>query len=220
MQSRRACKALLLLAVLLWCGSVRADLVVNGDFEDPVVSGNHFGWYNAIPGWTASSNQIEIQVSEGFFGGRQVVGQAMSPGTQFVELDAEFNGAMYQDLSTTMGTAYQLEFYYSPRNGVDGNSYPASTNGIEIYWEGALLDTITADGPTAPVNQWAKHTYVLNTTSATGLSRLEFAATGTSDSVGGLIDKVSVAVPEPSPVLCLSLLALVAGLRRRAQVRQ
>ena len=220
MQVRRTCEALLLLVLLFSGGKVSADLVVNGDFENPVVSGSHFGWFNSIPGWTASSNQIEIQVSEGFFGGRQVVGQALAPGNQFVELDAEFNGAMYQDLPTTLGTTYQLEFYYSPRNGFDGNSFPASTNGIEIYWEGALLDTITADGPNVPTNQWEKQTYVLNTSSNTGLSRLEFAATGTSDSIGGLIDKVSVAVPEPSPMFCLGMLALVAGLRRRTQKRK
>lgn len=189
---------------------------MNGDFEDPVVNGNHFGWYDTIPGWTASStNRLEIQVGGGMFGGRQVIGQALAPGNQFVELDSDLNSEMYQDLSTSQGTTYQLEFYYSPRNGIDGNAHPASTNSIEIYWEGALLDTITADGPTETVNQWTKHTYVLNTSSATGLSRLAFAATGTSDTVGGLIDKVSVAVPEPSPLLCLGLLAIVAGLRRR-----
>ena len=205
---------LCVLGITLSCCTARAELVVNGDFETPVVSPKHFDWFSSIPGWTASTNLIEVQVSEGFFGGRQVVGQSLQPGDQFVELDADANGAMHQDLATTMGTNYTLEFYYSPRNGFDGNAFPASTNVIEVYWEGNLVDSISADGPNVPQNQWSKHTYSLTALSNTGSSRLGFAAAGTSDGLGGLIDKVSV-VPEPSPMLCLGLITLVVGYRRR-----
>ena len=198
-----------------------SNLIVNGDFEDPTVS-QHFGWFTSIPGWQASEGQIEIQVSNGFFGGRQVVGQALTPGRQFVELDAAGNGAMYQDVPTVEGSVYELGFFYSPRNGWDGQAWPASTNVIDVFWEDVLVDSLSADGPNVPINEWTSHSYQLTANSVTGFSRLEFAAGGISDNRGGLIDKVTLipsdsggsgVVPEPtSGTIWLILLLAGVGL--------
>ena len=218
----RVTKVLLILGVLP-CGGAFAssNLIVNGDFELPVVSPKHFDHFLEIPGWTASSNRIEIQVSNGFFGGRQVVGQALGPGVQFVELDSFANGAMYQDVPTMLGEVYQLTFFYSPRNGFDGRSFPASTNVIDVYWEGDLLSSLTSNGPNVPVNQWSPYAFEVTANSASGLSRLEFAAGGTSDRRGGLIDKVSLvpgrAVPEPTSALIWAIAFSLFGLFGKPQ---
>ncbi len=204
--------------LLVMCANAIAELVQNGDFESPVVSGS-YGMFSAITGWQAAFGLIEIQASNAWFGGRQVSGQAMS-GNQFVELDADENGGMFQDISTIIGNNYLLSFYYSPRNGIDGNSFPASTNQIDVFWDGSLVKSISDDGPSTVTNNWRLVEVSVQAQSQTGFSRLQFNAAGTSDGVGGLIDLVSVTeVPEPAMFFTLGMGALSLGFvwrRKRA----
>ena len=174
-----------------------AGLVINGGFEDPTIPNPSFSQFPSIPGWTlASGPAIEIQ--------NHVAGSPFD-GQQFVELDSSANSGMYQDLATVAGQSYVLSFAYSPRPGV-----PESSNGIDIRWGALDLGTIQQTGIGHADTVWSIHTYELVATSST--TRLQFTAVGTSDSLGGYLDAVSVnPVPEPAS-LAMCGIAVVTGL--------
>lgn len=153
--------------------AIPTELVVNGSFEDPdcvkvcqVLDGSVTGW--------SSTNGIEIRTN--FLG-------TASDGDQFVELDVHENSAMSQTLDTIDGENYILSFDYSPRV-----NKPASTNIIEVYWNGDQVASLTDAG--SAVNVWNTHTFIVEASGSSTV--LEFRAAGTNDSYGGNIDAVSV----------------------------
>jgi hypothetical protein len=173
----------------------KADLVTNGSFESPVIPSGSYAIFGSIPGWTTSSGPgIEIQ--------NHIAGSPYHL-DQFVELDSDSNSSMYQDLVTVAGQTYTLSFAYSPRPGVSDES-----NGIDLLWDGSLVTNIALNGIGNGDTVWTVYSFNLVATSS--LTRLEFAATGTSESLGGYLDAVSVnkVVPEPSSFV----LAGIAGL--------
>ena len=152
------------------------NLVTNGSFEADELSGT----FASIPGWTAASpgDTIEVQRVGSFL---------VFDGNARVELDSSANGSMVQAIDTEAGATYTLSFAYSPRP-----QRAADTNGIEVYWNGQLLDTIAEDGTNLGVGvlDWNIQSYQVD---ATGTStELEFRAVGISDGFGGLLDAVSV----------------------------
>ncbi len=155
------------------------ELVTNGSFELPNIAPVSFGFFAAIPGWTATSGNIEIQDN--------VAGApAAGNGDQFVELDSFANSGMEQTLTTVAGEEYLLTFDYSPRPGQLPNS-----NGIEVFWDGNSLGVITADGTiTGGITDWNTHQFFVMATGAS--TDLEFVAVGISNTLGGYIDVVSV----------------------------
>lgn len=155
------------------------NIVTNGSFEDPDIPANSWSLLASIPGWT-STNELKIEVRD------NVVGSA-SDGEQYVELDSTGNSGISQTVTTISGASYDLSFDYSPRIG-----QPSSTNTIEAYWNGVQIASLTADGSTT--NVWTTHPYnvVASDTSAV----LEFKAAGTSNSLGGNLDNVSLTLSE------------------------
>jgi hypothetical protein len=205
----------LTIALVVACAvgsATAANLVVNGSFESGAV-GSTSDWdiYESIEGWQLSRGPaIELQ--------RDVLGWDAYDGEEYLELDSDIDGpdgtinnddassAVFQDVATTPATLYELTFAFSARPGVEDNA-------LEIWWEGNLIDTLTASGVDLLAPDWQVITYqVLANTNST---RLEFGDVSVSDSFGTFIDGVSLTpVPEPQ-----SLLLLVGGalltLRRR-----
>jgi hypothetical protein len=114
---------------------------------------------------------------------------------------------MAQDVITIAGQSYALSFAYSPRPGVS-----SASNGIDVWWGGALLRSVTADGRGLFDTDWTVFSDVV--TAATDLTTLAFYATGTSDSLGGYLDAVSLvalgsgtptAIPVPATLAMLGL---------------
>ena len=172
------------LIALSFTNSVLAtpELVTNGSFEDPNIPSNSWTLFPSIPGWTLSFGpSIEL---------RDNVAGTASDGDQFVELDSTANSGISQTLSTTAGKTYLLSFDYSPRI-----NQPASTNTVEAYWDGALVASLT--GPGSGSNTWSTNTY--NVVASGSSTVLEFRAAGTSDSLGGNIDSVSVTLLNEAP---------------------
>ncbi|WP_310598799.1 PEP-CTERM sorting domain-containing protein [Desulfobulbus sp.] len=187
----------------------QANLIVNGSFEENVVSPGSWSVFSSIDGWTATSGPgIEIQ--------NNVAGSPYD-GMQFVELDSHGNSAMAQSVSTDSGQLYLLEFAYSPRPGIGSGS-----NLVDVFWNGISLTNnvgITANG--ASDTLWSLMHFQVT---GTGADTLSFAALGTSDSFGGYLDSVSLnsagpgtdPVPEPATVLLFATgLAGLAGTARR-----
>ena len=192
-----------------------SNLLVNGSFESTTVANG--SWVNVatMAGWTRLGGP-----GTGFEIRNNVAGQAQD-GRNYIELDTTGNtliGQYLDDLAA--GARFDLNFWYSPRE-----FQAASTNGIQVFWNGVQLgDTLTHLGGSG--NDWSLHQY--RVTAQAGRNLLSFASVGTSDSLGGNLDNVSLranSVPEPrSLALCLvalgGMLLAPAALRRRAQQRR
>lgn len=202
--SRVALNTLITLALASTASLASANLIVNGSFESVNQPSGTWNIYSTLDGWQVGSNGVEI---------RNNVAGAAYDGANFVELDTRANSWISQTFATTAGQTYALSFFYSPRPGVSVTSNP-----IDVYLNNILTAGATADGTTNTVNAWKDYTQTFVATGA--FTTLTFAAGGTSDSVGGSLDNVSVnATPEPAT---LSLLLVAAGAlgfstRRRAR---
>ncbi len=193
----------LALSALTLHGTASANLVRNGSFEDvspaaglQTQAPGTWSIYSAIDGWTTTSGSgIEVR--------NNVAGTASS-GSNFVELDANNNSSMAQTILTAVGAYYTLSFDYSPRIGV-----AASSNGIDVLWNGALLNAlpITASGVGLSNHAWTQFSFGVF---GTGNDVLSFRSVGTNDALGGSLDNVRL-VSEPG-VLASFFLATLAAL--------
>ena len=158
-------------------GATPTNLVVNGGFEEPVVP-EQYTWlgYYSIPGWVeVDGERMEIQTDRLFDGPYE--------GHQYLEFDAYSNTNIYQDITTVPGRVYRLNFAFSPRQEIDDNQ-------LQISWDGAVVDTLSASGVGNLVNVWTTHTYDLNAVSTT--TRLEFENIDIENMLGTFLDDVSV----------------------------
>jgi hypothetical protein len=178
------------------------NLVVNGSFEADVITPGTWVIQPYITGWTGAPN-IELQ--------NHLEGNTAQDGNQLVELDTFNNSAMSQTLNATGWV--RLSFWYTPRIG-----WGAGTQGLQVSLAG-LSSTVLENTPGGSVPDWQQFSALVDLGNS-GSAVLRFAAIGTSDQAGGLIDNVSVtAVPEPSTgwLALAGGLGLVGWLRRQRQ---
>jgi len=200
-------RTLLLTAALVAPMAAWADdnLLVNGSFEATAQANGSWNVYSAIPGWTANP-AVEIRDN--------VVGKAKD-GSNYAELDANVNGSITQSFATVAGTEYTLSFWYSNRTNT-----AVATNGISFGLGNGWIATPTLAANNSGDNLWSQVSY--NFIAGSNLTTLGFMATGTNDSYGTSLDKVSVtaAVPEPSTyALMFGGLAAVGFIARRRRPR-
>jgi Ca2+-binding RTX toxin-like protein len=162
------------------------DLVVNGSFENHGDL-NHGSWgtFNSIEGWQTNAGNIEIQ--KGTHGGTP----GAADGNSTLELDAhegrDTNASVYQDVRTGSEGTFKLSFSFSARE-IGSAANTAASNTTEVYWGSEKIATITAEQ-----KGWETYDFELPVNpDGDDTTRLEFRGTGTDDSIGGLIDSVSV----------------------------
>ena len=192
------------------------ELLTNGGFEYPTVApSNGANWdiFQSAPhtsglGWivewlalTGDSNQpaianLELQENGLFSGGA-------SEGTQWTELDSDWNGhasgpngekggvAISQTVLTEIGKTYTFSFDFSPRPNTTAaqNKVEFLVNNVSQGFVGPLAGT----GSTS----WTSHEFSFVATSLLSTVTLRDAGTP-NDSLGTLIDKASLmCTPEP-----------------------
>jgi hypothetical protein len=230
--------AILSLSVLTLSSAASASLITNGGFEQLTFKDNSKSYgavkktsltsyqykgsawdiFYTLPGWiTTAGNGIELQ--------KNVVTKSQQ-GTNHIELDSHLKGrkntVMTQSVnSLTVGTDYLLEFYYKPRTNTKND------NGINVFWYEQEtkfnfgMDTnLVADSTKGLTPDWILKSVKLTAKSES--MNLSFGAFGKQNSLGGLIDNVSLVeinnipateVPEPS-LFALSLLSFGLLVRR------
>ncbi|QFS49482.1 PEP-CTERM sorting domain-containing protein [Nostoc sphaeroides CCNUC1] len=167
--------------------AIAVSIVTNGGFEQPVIAPGSFTIQNPIPGWSLTPDSapnagIEVQ--------NNIAGSPYE-GNQFAELDGNAVSGIFQNLATTVGQTYKLEFAFSPRTGVQDNR-------LNVFWGGNTVANLVANGVQNSDNVWTKYVYDVAATSE--ITTLKFDNLDElSDSFGAYIDNVSVTpIPEPS----------------------
>ena len=173
-------------ATLAFAGSASAATVIlQSDFEEVAVSQGGYVVVNSADGWTKGAGTAGIEIQHKVAGAPAATG-----GNKFVELDSRSNSSMFYTFGVD-GT-FELSFLYSPRPGVG-----AASNGITLFLNGVKMDPpgeITGAG--GYTTNWTSHNVSFQAKEGDILS---FAATGTSDSLGGYLDNITIsAVPEPA----------------------
>lgn len=209
-----------------------ATIVQNGSFETGVpgnttglnngqtygtMPGVGGGWdrWTALDGWTTiSGSGIEVQTN------RTLGSIDAQDGNYYLEMDSNGNSSMAQDITLGVGR-YLLEFFYSPRTGVaSDNGISFGVNDLSGFPTVVSLLVGSVTGPSVSsgtaVGTWTKVSALFDVATA-GSYQLTFEAIGTSNSIGGLIDNVSVsAVPVPAAGgLLLAAMGGLAALKRR-----
>jgi hypothetical protein len=153
------------------------NLVRNGSFEHPRIRAGSTAAFASIPGWRlAFGPAIEIQ--------NHVAGAA-AVGDQLVELDSDASSGIYQRIPTRPNRLYRIQFFFSPRPGTS-----AAENVLVVKWHRRVVATLRADGTGLADTDWRMYAIKVRATGRT--TRLELDDAGISDSVGTLIDGVTV----------------------------
>jgi hypothetical protein len=178
------------------CGAGSSTLV-NGDFETPVIAagGNSSLDASLVPPWltTDVANQIEIWGS-GFNG------VPSAQGAQFVEINANSAGTLYQDVVTTSGEKMTWSLEHRGRSGDDtmkvliGDATTADVNS-DTGWNFFSPDL------TDPNTAWGVHTGSYVVPAGQTCTRFGFRAVssaGGDNSFGNFLDAVSFSVTVPA----------------------
>jgi uncharacterized repeat protein (TIGR01451 family) len=165
------------------CSNVTSML--NASFEQPVYAGAasvNFANDGTMPGWRAKDNagnpvRIEVWTNNAFSVPAPV-------GNQFVELNADVAGTLWQRLTTTPGQVLQWSFLHRARQGTD-------TMELSIGAPGALVAQGTfSDDTTA----WVRYSGAYVVPAGQTTTELSFRAVSTgsgNDSIGNFLDDVS-----------------------------
>lgn len=165
------------------------------------------GWntYAGVQGWTTASSSTRLEVHAN----RDPNTLDAQDGNYSVSLDGGTNSTIQQTVNLNAGT-HILSFWYSPENA------NIATNRIGYSFGSLLSGTVSRGTNGATVGAWTliQAQFIVRTAGAYVLS---FAAMGPANSVGGLLDNVSLAaVPVPAAGLgMLAGLGALGGLKRR-----
>ena len=177
----------------------------NGDFETPIVpdGAGHDVTNSDGTVWqtTATDNQLEYwrngSNSTGANNNVQITAQS---GSQWVELNANQQSALYQDVDTVPGQIMHWTIWHRARDVGAAAGHDNDVMQVQIgvpdaigtvTHPGADTDvTVISDGPAA----WVKHTGNYTVPAGQTVTRFQFAAVSTAsgnDTVGNFLDNIS-----------------------------
>ena len=163
----------------------KAQIILNGDFEIPTVpNGNSDGWLTFFAGetiadtWTVNAGSVDIHRRE------YSTPWTTLSGLQALDLSGNSSGSIYQDVPTTPGMDYRLQFYMSANLA----GAPPRVK-IEVLADGTSLGLPTFDtrGRTFDDMGWEFHEYLVHAVDSS--TRIEFRSL-TSRECGPAIDGV------------------------------
>ncbi len=165
------------------------NLLVNGSFETNSIAPGNWGNVASVLGWTGSQGVIQAW--------NQLYGWSAADGNSWIQIDATAGAdAVSQTVATTAGDQLVLRFWYSARPGVS-----AASNQFDVVWNGVVIDRIAPEGTVLTTPSWQQAQYVVR---ATGSDKLTFVESGISDTVGALLDAVSLVDVAPSSAAFVS----------------
>lgn len=185
------------------------ELLTNGSFESPAISGNDQQFSApsiAISGWVLTERTVDINRTSSIFG-------TAHSGNQMVDINGQNNGTLEQAFLTSPGQPYRLRLYYAnnPNASMASSVYNADVtlSGIgELYTE-----FLAHSGSTSADMDWTYLTHMFVANSSITTLQLRSRMLGFN---GVVFDSVSVqSVPEPSTCLGLMSLGLVLVWRGR-----
>ncbi len=186
----------------------QVNLIQNGDFEQPELAS---GTWDIIPdsnpllkwlvAWVGSPADgrlgLEIQ--------NNVAGSSYLGSLQHAELDGDHPVTIWQDVPTTPGKTYKLDFAYSPRQGRD-----ALDNEITVKVDSIpQTPVLSVDGTSNTNTVWTPETYSFVATGTT--TKVEFTDTGTDTSFGGYLDNINLSCQPSIDPICTEPKVLVDG---------
>ncbi len=205
------------------------ELVTNGSFEDPEVTGltpcsgtlqsdclNSVGWANfqggaEVPGWAPTSTTnpgdtgntcgIELETAG-------TVGVTPYDGLQYDELESNCVGGISQALQTVPGAQYVVSFAYMARPGTT-----PSENTIAVLWGGTPLagaectsasgqgcaGSLVAGSGLQATGGWTVAHFTVQATSSSTTLELDPTDPVSGDSTGAFLDDVSVVATSSPP---------------------
>jgi len=213
--------------ILACIGAASAsNLIQNGGFEAPVVT-NGAGWYIYPDGYSGLewdikwADPVTAAAALAFdpsltLANAELQNQEAIPsidahtGDQYAELDTDWDGpgglngemanvTISQTLQTSIGQTCHILYYQSCREADDCT--------VKVDWAGTPVDQTGG-----PIGSWVSHTF--DVTASAPTTTISFTDMGVSDSIGVLIDDVSVECDpiNPPPVPEFPTIALPAAL--------
>ena len=155
-----------------------SNLIVNGSFETSgtIVGSGSWGKANSdLPGWTKTNSQPFEQVASGHSG------VYATDGSYWFDTDSAGGSGSNMDISQTVGSltaghVMLLQFDHA-------NTTSAASGAFEVYWNGALIASISETGTTMRTR-----TYEL--VAVDGDNVLRFVGLGSAENAGSAIDNV------------------------------
>lgn len=157
--------------------------IVNGGFEDPVISdptyssyaGVYYQKYSKIPGWKTNGTRIELQKA------REGVTVPAIEGNQWGELNCDNASTLYQDIDTTPGETLYWEVYHKGTVGTD-------TAAVEIGAPNGQL--VEQQQMTTEKNTWKKYSGFYTVPEGQTETRFQLKSISPTTENGNLVDNV------------------------------
>lgn len=151
------------------------NILINGSFEQPNFPGFKFENDANVPGWTTTAAD---HIMEFWPDGMQSV--PSYEGGQFVELNANMMGALYQDIATIPGDVLIWSFAHRGRSGVDDMNFEVGPPNGPYQNIGTFSDGNTA---------WGQYNGVYEIPAGQTTTRFYFSSAN-SGAVGNFLDDI------------------------------
>lgn len=156
--------------------------LVNGGFEAPdvPVNGIQFFGQAAVPGWSTTASDGQIEIWHNNFSG-----VTAAVGSQHAELNANLPSALYQDLPTIPGTVMRWSLAHRGRAGMDTMAVNIGPAGGTLVEQTQLEDDTRA---------WGRYSGFYTVPLGQKTTRFSFAAVktfGDNLSVGNFLDDIT-----------------------------